>query len=896
MSIVIGIDLGTTNTAVAVLVDGRPQVIEDKKAYKVLPSIVWIGDSGEVITGMEAKKLLLTDPGRTAYSFKRLIGRHFDSEEVQEARTRVGYEIDAAADGTATVRLDSGTVSPVDLSARVLMMAKEMAERVLGETVDEAVVTVPAYFNHAQRAKTMQAIKLAGLNCERLLNEPTAAALAYGYRRDVEKTLLVFDLGGGTFDVSVMRVSEGVYEILSTLGDTYLGGVDFDHRVVDYLAEKFQVAHNIDLRLDRATLHRLTDASERAKCELSFTEQTNVLVRSIADGQNLEYELDRTTLEDLVQDLVARSLQVARQAVADAGLQTSEIDDVILVGGQTRMPMIRSAITDAFGKAPSRSVHPEEVVAIGAAVHAASIAADAEVAPTVLIDVTPFDLGIDVAGGMFQSIIQRNSTIPAAAARVFATNQSQQTSVRITVRQGASRMARENEFLGEFIMTGLTPAPRMETKVEVNFKIDANGMLHVTAMEPATGKRTEITVRNYAEVADSKGLVMPAVRGESAVEQGGELPGHEPRRGRDAGAARPGPSPADKKKRRTKKRDAPKRDKAEKSAGEGGLLGALFGRLAKKKGVPVPPIPTAAPEPSIIEAVAAERMAAAAIPDVAAPEEPPPSPAPAPPEEPDPFADTSRIVLPDLDPDDMTDLGPDFVDSFTEEVSLRAAETILPEPPVAAPDEAEPMELGAEDVAAIEDIPVDDSGVEDDPFATEDLGLEALPEEALPEEAPPEELLPEDTAPFDAGDIPVEPLPAESPDTAPVTGFGVTPESTPEPPPETPPPTDAADKKPARLKLSYRRPEAVVREYRANLERGGCFVKTTKPLSVGRRCFIEVRVPGLDDAIVIPGVVTWSSRDEDGIEPGQDLGMGIEYQIDGNERRRIESILDGLAG
>jgi molecular chaperone DnaK len=304
MGTVIGIDLGTTNTAVAVFVDGRPQVLEDKKAYKVLPSVVWIGDGAECISGMEARKLMLTDPGRTAYAFKRLIGRHFDSEEVQEARRRVGYDITEAADGQAIVLLDSGPITPVELSAKVLMMAKNMASRTLGETIEEAVVTVPAYFNHAQRAATMEAIQLAGLRCERLLNEPTAAALAYGYKREVDKTLLVFDLGGGTFDVSVLRMSDGVYEILSTLGDSYLGGMDFDHRVVDHLADKFSAEFGVDLRTDRATLHRLADASERAKCELSFTEMTQILVRSIASGKNLEYALDRATLEGLVGDLV----------------------------------------------------------------------------------------------------------------------------------------------------------------------------------------------------------------------------------------------------------------------------------------------------------------------------------------------------------------------------------------------------------------------------------------------------------------------------------------------------------------------------------------------------------------------------------------------------------------
>ncbi|RME28397.1 MAG: molecular chaperone DnaK, partial [Deltaproteobacteria bacterium] len=492
----IGIDLGTTNTVVAVLHEGRPQVVEDDKGYRVLPSVVSVDDFGTATVGHAARNKILTDPDRTVYAFKRLMGRRFDSEQAVEARKRVGYEIRPAADGLCTLRLGNQVLTPVEVSALVLQTAKEMAERALGEPVDEAVITVPAYFNHQQRAATFEAARVAGLRCERLLNEPTAAALAYGFRRDSDRTIVVYDLGGGTFDVSVLHLSGGVYEILATKGDTYLGGEDFDYRLVDYLADHFQTQTGVDLREDRTALQRIKDAAERAKCELSFTDRTTVLVPRITPQHNLELAVTRLTLESLVEDLVDRTLDVTRRALSDAGLQLSDIDDVILVGGQTRMPRVREAISGLFGREPSRGVHPEEVVAIGAAVHAASLTDRDDAPQHVLIDVTPFDLGIDVIGGLFQPIIPRNTHVPTSETRAFATSQDDQEAVRVTVRQGDSRFADENEFLGEFIMSGLTPAPRMQTKVEVTFRIDSNGMLHVSAMEPGTGESRRITIRN----------------------------------------------------------------------------------------------------------------------------------------------------------------------------------------------------------------------------------------------------------------------------------------------------------------------------------------------------------------------------------------------------------------
>jgi len=502
----IGIDLGTTNTCVAVLKDGRPTVLKDEKGYKVLPSVVSMKGEGRYVVGQQAKNLILTNPTRTVYAIKRLMGRRFDSPEAARVRERMAYTIEAGPDGLCQIAIDDVIMNPIEISSVVLRMAKQIAERSLDEEVTEAVITVPAYFNHGQRAATLEAAKLAGLHCERLLNEPTSAALAYGYRKDVEKTILIFDLGGGTFDVSVLHMSHGVYEILASTGDTFLGGEDFDFAVVDWLAAKYQKSYKEDLREDKILVQRLKDAAERAKCELSFMDKTAILIPQIKPGVNLEAELTRTQLEELTTSLVDRSVEITREAVSAAGLQISDIDDVILVGGQTRMPRVRELITNLFGKEPSRSVHPEEVVAIGAAVHAESLD-DPEKPAALLIDVTPFDLGIDTAGGFFSAVIDRNSKIPTYHTRTFTTVNDNQETVKITVRQGGSSSADENEFLGEFVLTGLRPAPKMAPKLDVTFRIDANGMLHVTASERATGERQQIVIRNYAEAAANPGSI-----------------------------------------------------------------------------------------------------------------------------------------------------------------------------------------------------------------------------------------------------------------------------------------------------------------------------------------------------------------------------------------------------
>ncbi len=568
----IGIDLGTTNTVVAVLQDGRPRVLEDEKGYKVLPSVVsWKGE-GRYVVGPAAKNLILTAPDKTVYAAKRLMGRRYDSPEIQDMRNRVAYRIEASPDGYCQVEVGDTLMTPVEVNAVILQVARQIAERAIGEEVEEAVITVPAYYNHAQRAATMESARIAGLTCERLLNEPTAAALAYGYRKDFDRTIAIYDLGGGTFDISVLHLSHGVYEILATSGDTYLGGNDFDERVVDYLADRFENREGVDPRDDRSALQRLREASERCKCELSFSDRSTVFIPQLMGSTNLEIAVSRQTLESLCEDLVQRTVGVTQKAVSDAGLKLSDIDDVILVGGQTRMPRVREVISGLFAKDPSRSVHPEEVVAIGAAVHAESLVSP-EVNPTLLIDVTPFDLGIDSAGGYFTPIIDRNSKIPAARTRTFTTVIDNQEQVRITVRQGESARADENEFLGEFVLHGLRGAPRMEPKLDVSFRIDASGMLHVSATDRATGDRQQISIRNYADAAAEPHLPDGSGRGARPEDLGAApTPAAGPRAFDVTGAG--GRNGADKK--------------------GGGLLGRVFSKK-KGKGAPAP----AGPPPTI---------------------------------------------------------------------------------------------------------------------------------------------------------------------------------------------------------------------------------------------------------------------------------------------------------
>ncbi|MCB9779114.1 MAG: Hsp70 family protein [Alphaproteobacteria bacterium] len=1109
----IGIDLGTTNTVVAVLRDGRPQVLEDAKGYRVLPSVVTLNDDDSLTVGHAARNRVLTAPDRTVYAIKRLMGRRYDSEQVTEARGRAGYDILPAGDGTCLVRMGADIVTPVDVSAEILRQAKVLAERAIGEPVDEAVITVPAYFNHQQRAATMEAAQLAGLRCDRLVNEPTAAALAYGLRRDVERTLVVFDLGGGTFDVSVLHLSRGVYEILATLGDTYLGGEDFDYRLVDYLADHFQAETGFDLRQDRTALQRIKDAAERAKCELSFTDRTTVLVPRLTAEHNLELAITRLTLESLVEDLVERALEVTRRAISDAGLQLADIDDVILVGGQTRMPRVREAISGLFGKEPSRGVHPEEVVAIGAAVHAASFGGGADAPQHVLIDVTPFDLGIDVAGGLFQAVVPRNSHVPASETRSFATTRDDQDSVKITVRQGESRFADDNEFLGEFLMDGLTPAPRMEVKVDVTFRIDGNGMLHVGAVEQGTGESRRITVRNYAQVARGQGQVAADIEGDVSSLTATS-------RSADATVV---PVPG-------------QRKAAAKAKKSGGLLSSLFGRKSAPADKPAakPASQPAAAAASAAGAAVATGAAAAAgaaaagaaaaaktgpaisLPSVETPEELEDTGVfdvlepedhellePLDDEPPEPSAEHASIgmagaahpawddgggadafAMPSFEEDEDEDeipvglAGGPIDDAFAlpdesygdgeddafempedafpaldesafdpssvegqafampseEESGLHDAlrdggdafeeyefpddlrDTVAPGARASTPveadeddlDEGELAALAAEAFAGLEDeltmdepdgaleaLGADDGqvssfgdleatddeleesgfvgidvdfdatqtdllegteadtgelfGMVADPSDPED-GLDAIarsmgidPDRKIPDNktlAP----MPEDVATLEdlelasrrsAEDIETledgELYGLPSPDDARPDDWSSTSTTLPSDEddadddlfrvpddlrareggqhddekteifarsPGRSSRTDRAGRrrrrKPARLKLAYRQVDAMVSEYRENLRRGGCFVKTNKPLPVGRECVIEVRAPGLDEPLSLAGVVTWSSVGLSALPSGQDPGMGIEYRIDEGRRVEIENLLSSL--
>ena len=522
MGRVIGIDLGTTNTAIAVMENGRPRVLEDDKGYAVIPSCIATKGEGNYVVGYAAKNLILTNPDRTVYGVKRLLGQRYNARSVQELREHMTYGIREASDGGVEVQLGEEWLRPLEVSSIVLQVAKEVAERTLEEEVDEAVITVPAYFTHSQRAATMEAARRAGLRCERLLNEPTAAAIAFGFRKDIEQNIVVFDLGGGTFDVSVLNLSQGVYEVLSTSGDTYLGGEDFDFRLLGLMAEHFEARTGIDLTRDATALQRLREAAERAKCALSFSEMTTIFIPQITTDENLEMVLSRSQLEEEVMDLVERCMEITLNAVSDAGLQPKEVGEVVLVGGQSRAPIVQSRLLEIFGKPPSKGVHPEEVVAVGASLHAGSLE-DPGNSDMLLIDVTPFDLGIDSVGGSFFPLLERNSKIPSARTRTFTTVVDNQESVRVVVRQGHSRRASENELLGEFRLEGLRPAPRMEPKLDVTFRLDLSGMLHVTATDRATEERQKIVIRNYVESV-AEGAEVQVERENNASEKIGEGP------------------------------------------------------------------------------------------------------------------------------------------------------------------------------------------------------------------------------------------------------------------------------------------------------------------------------------------------------------------------------------